>query len=118
MIIKFPKGCPPKKVSFWKRYWKTSSIKGSTSLKAAMTFLKSPGGRQENSFRKTPLLPPLSATVTMVVISTGRCFNPRSKTEIPLPPPNTTILGCFLIGFLPSYLHFISRIAVTKEDKF
>src|SRR5699024_7674252 len=40
-----------------------------------------------------PVLPPSSATVTIVVISIGRCFNPLKTAGMPVPPPITTTLA-------------------------
>ena len=54
---------------------------------------RSPGGIIENSSRKRPLDPPLSATVTMAVIFV---VTPRSADNVaakPWPPPSATTRG-------------------------
>ena len=50
---------------------------------AASAILKSPGGMMENSSRNLPLDPPLSATVTIAVISVVNC---RSAVRVAANP--------------------------------
>ena len=73
----------------------------SESLKAAMTFRISPGAGISITSLIFPVLPPLSATVTIAVISMGNSLNPLAKTDKPVPPPISTTFICFIF-----YLHF------------
>ena len=103
-ISKLPNECP----STWsssKRYWKSCSSTGSVSLKAEMTLRISPGAGISISLRILPVLPPSSATVTIVVISIGNCLSPRASTDNPVPPPISTSLIRFIIIRHFQYVH-------------
>ena len=69
----------------------------SESLKAAMTFRISPGAGISITSLIFPVLPPLSATVTIAVISMGNSLNPLAKTDKPVPPPISTTFYLFHI---------------------
>ena len=56
-------------------------------------FLISPGGNIPRSSLNAPDPPPSSATVTIAVIFFVVCLSPLKKTDWPVPPPITTILG-------------------------
>ena len=62
----------------------------SSAHKAANAIRKSPGGRIGNSSRKRPLDPPLSATVTIAVISFVNCRSADNVAAKPWPPPSAT----------------------------
>src|SRR5699024_7425236 len=64
-------------------------------------FRISPGAGIAISWRRRPVLPPSSATVTSAVRSTGRFFKPRKSTGMPVPPPITTIRGFSLLILMP-----------------
>ena len=79
-----------KSLLVWKRYCNNCSTNGSTSLNDTNTFLKSPTAGMLNSCLSFPVEEPSSATDTIAVMSKGNSFNPRSRTDKPVPPPNTT----------------------------
>ena len=60
-----------------------------------MQFLKSPGGITPSSRLRRPELPPSSATPMIAVRLSVCCLSPFSRTDIPVPPPITTIFGPF-----------------------
>ena len=70
-----------------------SVIKSSSSAKAAIQFLISPGGKIPISERKRPELPPSSPTVTTAVILLVKRLMPFSSIESPVPPPIATTLA-------------------------
>ena len=73
----------------------------SSSLhRAASAIRKSPGGSELNSSRSRPLEPPLSATVTMAVISVVIVRSARSVAAKPWPPPKETTFLSINVLFL------------------
>ncbi|CAB4997792.1 unannotated protein [freshwater metagenome] len=66
----------------------------SSSLQSAASAIrKSPGGKMGNSSRSRPLDPPLSATVTIAVISLVTLRSAASVAAKPCPPPSATTFG-------------------------
>ena len=97
---RFPKLCPFKPSPILNLYWKSFVTKSSSSARAAIQFLISPGGRTPNSSLKRPELPPSSPTVTTAVILFVILFIPFNSIDKPVPPPIATIFGPLLSFFL------------------
>ena len=68
-------------------------MSGSASASAAMQLRMSPTGGIASSSRSTPDDPPSSATVTTAVRLLVTSLRPRSRVDMPVPPPIVTILG-------------------------
>src|SRR5690242_1061973 len=85
----------------------------SSSDRAIMQFLISPGGRTCSSSRRRPELPPSSVTVTITERRDLNFFNPRKRVERPVPPPIETILA-LLLFFVVNALLFRRRHQLFK----
>ncbi|CAB4897178.1 unannotated protein [freshwater metagenome] len=94
---RLPTGWPSSHCPEVKRYCIISAQllpQSSSAHNAANAIRKSPGGSIGNSSRKRPLEPPLSATVTIAVMSEViRRSAPRVAAK-PCPPPRATTRGC------------------------
>ena len=101
---RLPTACPLRGPSLVKRYCIICAQlrPHSSSLhKAASAMRKSPGGSIGNSSRSRPLEPPLSATVTIAVISEVRLRSAVKVAANPCPPPRATT---FLLNLFASYI--------------
>ena len=97
--IKLPIGCPFKSVYVSNLYWSSSLILSSALDILTITFLISPIAGIKNSSLSLPVEDPLSDTVIIAVISTGKFFKPRSKKLMPVPPPKTTTFLFIIITY-------------------
>ena len=95
---KLPTVCPFKSLVVLNLYSNNFSNKGSVSDKAAITFLKSPTAGISNSFLNLPVDLPSSQTETTIDKSIGNSFNPLTKVDVPVPPPNITT---FFLSYSP-----------------
>src|SRR5574344_127137 len=115
---KFPKLCPSRPSPLLNLYLKSLVTKSSSSAKAVIQCLISPGGKIPKDSLSLPELPPSSPTVTIAVRLFVIFLTPLKSIDKPVPPPIATTLGpLFNLRLLYKFSNSTSLFLSSSKSK-